>query len=87
MTSGDHIVWLFNEGTLTALRTFKGGAYKREFIFAKAGQGLTCKVRDAFAREVGREFVTMNSSIDNAPTKIISSTQTSSTCRVTKAKG
>jgi hypothetical protein len=86
VSGGGHSVWFFDQGTLTHLRTFKGGAYKRQIAFARPAGRLSCAIEETFAREAGVGSLQMNSPIDNAPMRVVSSKQVSSTCRVTERK-
>lgn len=79
-------VWFFENGTLINLRTYKGGAFKREFAFARAAGGFTCTVTDTYAREDGVRSIEMRSAADGAPVTVISSKQISSRCQVVKPK-
>jgi hypothetical protein len=82
---GGYAVWVFNDGTLTSLRTYgKSGAFKRDVAFARKGKGLACTITEGFAWEAGKGNVTFNSPIDGLPTTIVSARQTSSSCRITK---
>jgi hypothetical protein len=83
---GGHGVFVFMDGTLTWLRTFRGGAFKRTFAFARGAEGLTCTATDSFARESGRGRVFLDSSIDGRPVEVVSARQVASTCRVTHQK-
>lgn len=81
-----HAVWFFDKETLTNLRVYKGGAFKREILFARGASGLTCTVTDAFLREDGVGSIELRSAVDGTPVKLISSKQVSSSCQVTKPK-
>lgn len=86
LSGGGHSVWIFDQGTLTHLRTFKGGAYKRDIAFARTSDGVTCTVQETFAQEEGVGHLLMNSPIDNAPMRVVSSKQLTSNCKVTQGK-
>ena len=78
-------VWLFSDGTLTSLRTFKvAGAFKRDISFSRTAEGFVCTANEAFAREKGSGPVVFNSPVDDVPVTIVSWKQLSSTCRVSK---
>jgi hypothetical protein len=79
-----HAVWIFNEGTLTNLRTYKGGAFRGEITFVRDAKGFTCARTENYARENGRDPIVLNSAIDGVPLTLISNKQISSTCTVTK---
>jgi hypothetical protein len=80
---GGHGVWLFADGTLTFLRTYKGGALKRTIAFAHGAKGLTCKATESLVREVGVAGIVLESGVDGRLMTIVSSKQISSSCRVT----
>jgi hypothetical protein len=82
---GGDAVWVFTNGTLNYLRTYRGaGGYKRTFTFARTGAGLTCRVRTAFAREDGVGRIDFEAPVGNGRVEILSSKQISSSCRVSK---
>jgi len=81
---GGDAVWAFTNGTLNYLRTYRGaGGYKRTFTFTRAGGGLNCSVRTAFARETGVGRIDLESPFGGR-VEILSSKQVSSSCRVSK---
>jgi hypothetical protein len=80
---GGHGVWLFENGTLTNLRTYQGGALKRTITFAQGSNGLSCRATESMAREDGVTCLILAGS-DGRPSQILSFKQISSTCRVTK---
>jgi hypothetical protein len=84
LLGGGDGVFVFTDGTLTWLRTFKGGGFKRTTTFARGAEGLTCTAIDSFARENGVGSIVLNSSIDGQQTEIVSYKPLSSTCRVKK---
>jgi hypothetical protein len=78
-------VWLFSDGTLSSLRTYKaGGAFKRDISFSRTAEGFVCTANEAFAREKGSGPVVFNSPVDDVPVAIVNWKQLSSTCRVSK---
>ena len=84
---GGYGVWVFSEdGTLTFLRTYKGGAFKRTIAFARGPEGLTCKAEEAFARENARGPIILDSAVGAGEVQIVSAKQISSRCRVLKAQ-
>jgi hypothetical protein len=83
---GGDALYVFLDGTLTFLRTYKGGAFKRAFAFERDKEGLTCAVTEAFAREDGVGPIFLDSFIDGVATIVVSSKQLSSTCRVAAGK-
>jgi hypothetical protein len=84
---GGYGLWVFSEdGTLTFLRTYKGGAFKRTIAFARGPEGLTCKAEEAFARENSRGPIILDSAVGTGEVQILSAKQISSRCRVVKAQ-
>jgi hypothetical protein len=81
---GGHIVWLFNDGVLTLLRTYKVGGFKMSITFARHDGGLTCSIQQAHAREVGAGNIRRESAFGGS-WEIISAKQISSTCRIRKS--
>ena len=81
---GGHGVWIFENGTLTNLRTFKGGAFKKTIAFARTADGLNCSATEILLREDGVTGVNLTSAFDGRPSQIMNSKQISSTCRVMK---
>jgi hypothetical protein len=77
-------IWTFADGTLTFIRTFKSGARRVSFAFARAGDGLTCTATFAFAREDGSGPVRLESRFSGRDVTILGARQVSSTCRVAK---
>ena len=80
---GGHIVWLFDDGVLTMLRTYKVGGYKVSITFARRDGGLVCSMEESHAREVGAGNIRRKSAF-GGDWEIISAIQTSSTCKVGK---
>ena len=81
---GGQAVWVFTNGTLTYLRTYRAaGGYKRTFTFTRSGGGLACTIRTAFAREDGVGNIDFESPFGGR-LEILSSKQVSSNCRVSK---
>jgi hypothetical protein len=84
---GGNGLWIFQGGRLVHFYVYKGGgALKREISFSHTGSGLACKAAESFARENGTGPIIWNSSVDGVRTKLVSSKQISSTCRVTKSR-
>ncbi|MET0631483.1 MAG: hypothetical protein ABWY47_17655 [Xanthobacteraceae bacterium] len=79
---GGNALYVFLDGTLTFLRTYKGGAYRRAFAFGRGKEGLTCAVTEAFAREDGVGAISLDSFVDGVPTIVVSSKPLSSSCRI-----
>lgn len=79
-------LWVFENGTLTFLRTFRDeGGYKRSIQFRRSGTGFGCTIRTAFAREGGRGAIRFTSPVDGASVEILEARPLSSSCRVTRA--
>lgn len=77
-------MWTFGDGTLTFTRTQEAGAYRFSFSFAASPNGMTCSVREAFAREDGKGEIKLRSPFDGSPVTIISTKLVSSSCKVSK---
>jgi hypothetical protein len=85
---GGQSVWFFDEGALTSLRTYgNAGGYKRTITFSRDAKGLNCAVKASHVREEGVGRVATRSIVDSAPVTILSSKQSSSACKVSKAPG
>ena len=80
---GGMTVWEFVDGTLTFFRTFRSGAYRAHFAFARAPGGLACSVSEAFARENGTGEIRMQPESGGEIT-IISSKVLATSCKVTE---
>jgi hypothetical protein len=85
---GGQVVWVFEDGALTTLRTFgNAGGFKRTISFERDGaDAFTCRINAAHLREEGVGRVATRSRVDNAPVTILSSKQASSSCKVSKAR-
>jgi hypothetical protein len=81
---GGDAVWIFENGTLTLLRTFRSGAYKFEIAFTRGASGILCKVRAPYVRENGTGSIEMASAGNGQNFEVISERQVSSSCQVTK---
>jgi hypothetical protein len=79
---GGEALWTFADETLTFTRTFLSGAFRSHFAFAKGPDGLACTANAAFARERGRDEVKLESPFGGGFVTIVSSKQTSSSCKV-----
>ncbi len=79
---GGQGLFVFENGTLTFLRTFKSGALIRKFEFKSAGSGLTCAMTETFARENGTGTITMNAAAGGGEITIVSWKPVSSTCKI-----
>ena len=85
---GGQAVWKFEDGALTTLRIFgNAGGFKRTIHFGRDGaDAFTCKSEAAYVREDGVGRVATRAAVDNAPVTILSAKQTSSSCKVSKAR-
>jgi hypothetical protein len=81
---GGDAIWIFENGTLTLLRTYRFGAYKMEIVFTRGPTGISCKARAPWARENGTGSIEMASAGNGQNFEVISARQISSSCRVTK---
>jgi hypothetical protein len=81
-----HAVWFFENGTLINLRTYKGGAFRREIAFVRTADGYSCTIQEAYARETGVAGIELKSAVDGATIMVVSAKQVSSNCVVTKSK-
>jgi hypothetical protein len=80
---GGHGLWLIDGDKLVLLRAFDAGGFKAEIEFKGSGQAMTCSYRAPFVREEGKN-VRMQQSVVGGPVTVLSATQTSSDCRVTR---
>jgi hypothetical protein len=83
---GGNALYVFLDGTLTFLRTYKGGAFKRMIAFARDKEELTCTVSETFAREDGVGTIYLDSFVDGVSVIVVSYKQLSSRCRVAAGK-
>jgi hypothetical protein len=81
---GGYSVSVFMNGTFTYLRTFKKGAFKATFKFARFQKGFACTATEKHLREKGAERISLNSVRDGRPLVIVNSRMISSSCRVTR---
>jgi hypothetical protein len=80
---GGHGLWLIDGDKLVLLRAFDAGGFKAEIEFKGSGQAMNCSYRAPFVREEGKN-VRMQQSVVGGPVTVLSATQTSSDCRVTR---
>jgi hypothetical protein len=80
---GGHAVWIFADGVLTMLRTYKVGGFKMSIAFARHETGLTCSIEAPHAREVGAGNIRRESAFGGS-WEIISAKQISSSCKIRK---
>ena len=84
---GGESIWLFEDSTLTTLRTYtKAGGYKRTIVFERKGGEVTCTAKEIFMREEGAGPPSLRSAIDNVPVIVLSYKPAASTCKVTLKK-
>lgn len=81
--AGGHGIWLIDGDKLVLLRAFDAGGFKAEIEFKGAGAAMTCSYRAPFVREEGKGGIRRESVVGGSVT-ILSATQTSSDCRVTR---
>ena len=80
---GGHGLWLIDGDKLVLLRAFDAGGFKAEIEFKGSGAAMTCSYRAPFVREEGKN-VRMKQGVVGGPVTILSATQTSSDCRVSR---
>jgi hypothetical protein len=80
---GGHVLWLFEDGVLTFLRTYQGGGMKATFAVTRKGEGLDCTAKAIWPREVGVPSIMLRSFVDNKPVEVLSERQIASSCRIT----
>jgi hypothetical protein len=80
---GGHGLWLIDGDKLVLLRAFEAGGFKAEIDFKGSGPGMTCSYRAPFVREEGKQ-VRMKQGVVGGPVTILSATQTSADCKVTR---
>jgi hypothetical protein len=78
---GGHALWIFEDDTLTFLRTYQGGGMKATFTVARSATGFDCTAKVSWLREEGTPIV-MKSFVDEARLEIVSSKQVASSCRI-----
>jgi len=84
---GGQAIWIFEDNTLTQLRTYAGaGGYKQVITFSRQDQSIACSIRATFVREEGVGRVALRSSIDDVPVNVISAKQVGASCRVALKK-
>ena len=78
-----HALWVFDNGVLTLLRTYRAGGFKLSIAFTQNSGHLACTIRAVNARETGAGNTRRDSPF-GGEYEIISATPTGSTCNVTK---
>jgi hypothetical protein len=69
---GGEATWTFADGALTFVRTLPAGAYRMTLSFVGSADGLSCEVREAFAREGGKGQIKMQSPFRGGEVTIVS---------------
>ncbi len=82
---GGQAIWLFAGNKLTFIRTFPSGALRMHFAVFRGRSGLSCSANGAFAREVGKGPIRLESPFGGGEIAILRSKQISSSCRLTKS--
>jgi hypothetical protein len=78
-----HSVWLLSGDKLILLRTFEAGGFKAEISLS--ADGKSCSLRAPLAREVGAGNTRMQSAArPGSQVEVLTATQTSSTCKVSR---
>jgi hypothetical protein len=77
-------VHVFENGTLTLMRTYATGGFMRKFEFKRTPGGFECTATETHARENGKGEIRLKSSTDGEMVTIVSSKQIDSSCKVTK---
>jgi hypothetical protein len=82
--AGGHGLWLLDGDKLVVLRAFEAGGFKGEIEFKGTGDTMTCTYRAPFVREEGKGNIRSENSVVGGPVTILSATQTSSDCKVSR---
>jgi len=81
---GGHVLWIFEDGKLINLRTFRAGGYRGTISFSRGPDGLRCAIRAAYAREAGVADWNWVSPITGTDIQMKSVKPISSSCEVSK---
>jgi hypothetical protein len=81
---GGHVLWTFQDGKLSNIRTFRAGAYRGIISFSRGAEGLRCTLRAAYAREAGIADWNWISPISGTDIRMKSIKPVSSECQVAK---
>jgi hypothetical protein len=83
---GGHALWVFENGKLIVLQTFKAGAFKATIAFSRRAEGFGCTIHSGFARETGVAAFEWNwtSPIVGGDIRMKSIKPVSSSCQVTR---
>jgi len=79
---GGHMLWIFENGVLTFLRTYQGGGMKAIFAVTRKSGGFACSATASWPREVGVPSIVLES-FDKQPMEILSEKLVASSCQVT----
>jgi len=80
---GGSRLWVFEEGVLTNLRTYRGGATTVNFAVLRNAKTFDCTANVSWLRETGVPNVIFRSVIADAWLELLSAKQVASNCRVT----
>jgi hypothetical protein len=81
---GGHILWIFEDGKLISLRTFRAGGFRSTISFSRGPEGLRCAISAAYAREAGIADWNWISPITGTDIQMKSVKPISSDCEVVK---
>lgn len=84
---GGHVLWIFDAGVLTFLRTYEGGGMKGSVAVTRSSEGFNCAANISWPREIGVPTIVLRSFVDNSRVEIISAKQTGSSCSIAKGTG
>jgi hypothetical protein len=76
-----HILWTFNDATLTRLQTFEEGGRRISIRLSRSGGGLKCVVDAPFAKEEGRGGIRTDSLFGGGKVEFLSVKQVSNDCQ------
>ena len=79
---GGEATWMFRDGVLSFLRTYRVGAGRMTIEFTRGVTGLQCTANYVFAYEDGKPYIVLDSTINGEPTIIVGDRKVSSHCRV-----
>jgi hypothetical protein len=82
--SGVDRLWLIDGDKLVLLRAYEAGGFKGEIEFNGTGAAMTCTYRAPFVREEGKGNIRSKQSVVGGPVTVLSATQKSSDCKVTR---
>jgi hypothetical protein len=79
---GGHMLWIFENGVLTFLRTYQGGGMQASFTVARKAAGFTCSANASWPREAGVPSIMLRSFVDKESMEILSEILVASSCQV-----